>query len=279
MAGAGFAVGGPEPADFRVAVEEGGEFGDFEGFAPWEAEVFVWEPEAAGVIAEAFAEFAVAEDHAWFVEEEELSADEVVGESGWAGGEGDVCGAGEEAEAEACFVEDLGECGAAVADGREGEGGADFREEGDGAGEEGDGRCGGGLDGAKAAAAGHGEVEVLAAGEHGLEPCAVVADEGAEGLEAEGFVEWEAVDGGGDHGGVGAVGCGGAEEELEEALEDAAAAVFRGDGEETGFAPVAVRREMAFEVREFEGEGERGGEADGEHADDVVAVFGDEVEV
>ena len=82
MAGTSFAVGGPEPADFGVAVEECGEFGDFEGFAPWEAEVLVGEPETAGVIAEAFAEFAVAEDHAWFVEEEELSADEVVGEGG-----------------------------------------------------------------------------------------------------------------------------------------------------------------------------------------------------
>ncbi len=82
VAGTGFAVGGPEPADFGVAVEEGGEFGDFEGFAPWEAEVFVGEPETAGVIAEAFAEFAVAEDHAGFVEEEELGADEVVGEGG-----------------------------------------------------------------------------------------------------------------------------------------------------------------------------------------------------
>jgi hypothetical protein len=166
-----------------------------------------------------------------------------------------------------------------VADGREGEGGADFGEEGDGAWEEGDGGRGGRLDGAEAAAAGHGEVEVLAAGEHGLEPCAVVADERAEGLEAEGLVEWEAVDGGGDHGGVGAVGCGGAEEELEEALEDAAAAVFRCDGEETRFAPAAVWWEVAFEVWEFEGEGERRGEADGEHADDSVAAFGDEVEV
>ena len=106
-----------------------------------------------------------------------------------------------------------------------------------------------------------------------------MADERAEGLEAEGFVEWEAVDGGGDHGGVGAVGGGGVEEELEEAFEDAAAAVFWGDGEETRFAPVAVRREVAFEVREFEGEGERRCEADGEHTDDGVAAFGDEVEV
>jgi hypothetical protein len=106
-----------------------------------------------------------------------------------------------------------------------------------------------------------------------------VADERAEGLEAEGFVEGEAVDGGGDHGGVGAVGCGGADEELEEALEDAAAAVFRGDGEEARFAPMAVRWEVAFEIREFEGEGERRGEADGEHADDIVTAFGDEVEV
>ncbi len=187
--------------------------------------------------------------------------------------------AGEEAEAEFGFVEERGKGRAAVADGREGEGGVDFGEEGDGAWEEGDGGSGGRLDGAEAAAAGHGEVEVLVACEHGLEPCAVVADERAEGLEAEGFVEGEAVDGGGDHGGVGAMGGGGAEEELEEALEDAAAAVFRGDGEEARLAPLAVRWEVAFEIREFEGEGERRGEADGEHADDIVAAFGDEVEV